>query len=407
MDWTSAAAIESSPPVCRRAGRHDWPAARNRELHERQICRPRRPATFSSEPGTHHPTDAASGSAPEDPARRDRRHRARATTSRRPARAWSTAASKRWMSGVSPCSFRNRTSAPAMSAISASKLTNARLAVGETRAPAARLPGRRADRGQQARHDAGKRVHCYFSYFGWSCTGRVLPPDTDVDHLDEHRETHREVDVALRDVLAEAVGHERHADEQQKRQRQDLDGRVRLDHALMGSAATSITSTASTTAAIMTRWSSAMPIAVMTESSENTMSSIITWPMTLANDAAGLAGPPSWPLRACRESRRSPWRAGTGRRRSGSGRGPRSTTVRAPRTAARSAAKSRKSTRAAPMRITIAAMRPTRRARFCCSFGSLADRIEMKMTLSTPRTISRNVRVTSAIRSSCMRVEVQ
>ena len=45
----------------------------------------------------------------------------------------------------------------------------------------------------------------------------------------------------------------------------------------------------------MTRWSSAMPIAVMTESSENTMSRIITWPMTLANDAAGLAGPCSRP----------------------------------------------------------------------------------------------------------------
>ena len=45
-----------------------------------------------------------------------------------------------------------------------------------------------------------------------------------------------------------------------------------------------MTSTASTTAAIITRWSSAMPIAVMTESSENTMSRIITWPMTLAND---------------------------------------------------------------------------------------------------------------------------
>ena len=45
---------------------------------------------------------------------------------------------------------------------------------------------------------------------------------------------------------------------------------------LIGSAATSMTSTASTTAAIITRWSSAMPMAVMTESSENTMSRIIT-----------------------------------------------------------------------------------------------------------------------------------
>ena len=34
-----------------------------------------------------------------------------------------------------------------------------------------------------------------------------------------------------------------------------------------------------------------MPMAVMTESSEKTMSSTITWPMTLANDAAALARP--------------------------------------------------------------------------------------------------------------------
>ena len=53
--------------------------------------------------------------------------------------------------------------------------------------------------------------------------------DPDVDHLDEHREAHREVNVALLDVPAEAVGDERHADQQQERQRQDLDGRVGLD----------------------------------------------------------------------------------------------------------------------------------------------------------------------------------
>ena len=64
-----------------------------------------------------------------------------------------------------------------------------------------------------------------------SCTGSRFRPDADVDHLDEHREAHREVDVALRDVLAEPVGHQRHADQQQERQRQDLDRRVRLDDA--------------------------------------------------------------------------------------------------------------------------------------------------------------------------------
>ena len=36
----------------------------------------------------------------------------------------------------------------------------------------------------------------------------------------------------------------------------------------------------------------------------------------------------------------------------------------------------------------------------CCAAGSLPTRIEMKMTLSTPRTISRNVSVTSARRPS-------
>ena len=35
--------------------------------------------------------------------------------------------------------------------------------------------------------------------------------------------------------------------------------------------------------------------------------------------------------------------------------------------------------------------------------GSLPTRIEIKMTLSTPRTTSRNVRVTSAIRPSAVR----
>ena len=35
-----------------------------------------------------------------------------------------------------------------------------------------------------------------------------------------------------------------------------------------------------------------------------------------------------------------------------------------------------------------------RRAFGCCACGSLPERIEMKMTLSTPRMISRNVSVT-------------
>ena len=50
------------------------------------------------------------------------------------------------------------------------------------------------------------------------------------------------------------------------------------------------------------------------------------------------------------------------------------------------------------MRMTIAASRPVRRAFGWTLWGSLLERIEMKMTLSTPRTISRNVSVTSARR---------
>ncbi len=52
------------------------------------------------------------------------------------------------------------------------------------------------------------------------------------------------------------------------------------------------------------------------------------------------------------------------------------------------------------MRMNIASPRPTCRAFFCWAAGSLPARIEMKITLSTPSTISRNVRVTSAIQAS-------
>ena len=40
-------------------------------------------------------------------------------------------------------------------------------------------------------------------------------------------------------------------------------------------------------------------------------------------------------------------------------------------------------------RMIIASVRPRLRARACCSFGSFEASTEMKMTLSTPRTISR------------------
>src|SRR5215213_4776415 len=47
-----------------------------------------------------------------------------------------------------------------------------------------------------------------------------------VEDLDKNREGHREVDVPLRNVLSQPLGHERHADQEQEAQRQDLHGRM-------------------------------------------------------------------------------------------------------------------------------------------------------------------------------------
>src|SRR3546814_9247515 len=56
-----------------------------------------------------------------------------------------------------------------------------------------------------------------------------LAADPQVDHFDEHRERHRRVDVALRDVLAEAVGDQHKADHDQEAQREYLHRGVALD----------------------------------------------------------------------------------------------------------------------------------------------------------------------------------
>ena len=48
------------------------------------------------------------------------------------------------------------------------------------------------------------------------------------------------------------------------------------------------------------------------------------------------------------------------------------------------------------MRVTIASARPPRRATFCCRGGRRATRMEMKMMLSMPRTISSSDSVTNA-----------
>src|SRR5262249_29980956 len=60
----------------------------------------------------------------------------------------------------------------------------------------------------------------------------LLPsPEAHVQHLDEERERHREVDVALRHVVPHPLRHQHHPDEQQEGQREDLDARVPLDEA--------------------------------------------------------------------------------------------------------------------------------------------------------------------------------
>ena len=77
-----------------------------------------------------------------------------------------------------------------------------------------------------------------------------------------------------------------HADQQQEAERQHLHRRMRVDEAADRAGRNIMIATATTTATIITATSSAMPTAVITESSENTMSSSMICPMTAANDGA-------------------------------------------------------------------------------------------------------------------------
>src|SRR5512134_202367 len=173
----------------------------------------------------------------------------------------------------------------------------------------------------------------------------------------------------------------------------------RCTKSLTGRAATIITPTAMTTAATITPTWRAIPTAVITESSENTMSSITIWPITAANVARprGLACPCSpsslsWISKVLFAIRNRP---PTMRMRSRPEIGWPST--------AKSGAVSRMihvSDSSRPMRISIASASATRRARPCSLSGSFPARIEMKMMLSMPSTISRTVRVASAIQVS-------
>src|SRR6266446_4128614 len=161
---------------------------------------------------------------------------------------------------------------------------------------------------------------------------------------------------------------------------------------LIGAAANIITPTASTTAAIITgRWR-AIPTAVMTESSEKTMSSRTIWPTTPANDARAPRAPwpaspssPAWISRVLLASRNRP-PAMRIRSRPENGCPSRLNHGAVSRMIHASAASN-------AIRVSMAPARPTRRARPCSCLGSLPARMEMKMMLSMPSTISSTVNV--------------
>ena len=146
---------------------------------------------------------------------------------------------------------------------------------------------------------------------------------------------------------------------------------------------------ATSTATIMIGTCGVMPTAVITESSENTMS--ITM---ICSDhrgeralAAGGRAPPRR-LRACRGSRRCSWRSGTGRRRAGS-----AACRRAPsRRSMNSGSVSRITQVMLEQQARCARSPPSRcrgaRAFGCSAAGSRPARMAMKMTLSIPSTTS-------------------
>src|SRR5215471_3203287 len=57
------------------------------------------------------------------------------------------------------------------------------------------------------------------------------PSHAEVERLDRDRESHREVYVALGNVMVEAVGDEHHPDDEEERERQHLYRRMRRDEA--------------------------------------------------------------------------------------------------------------------------------------------------------------------------------
>ena len=152
-------------------------------------------------------------------------------------------------------------------------------------------------------------------------------------------------------------------------------------------------------AVIITPTSSAMPTAVITESSEKTRSSIKICVMTLAKLATALPLPCSdapsslwWISCVLLPMRNAPPRI---RMRSR----PEISSLKTVKSGATRLI-THVSESSSTIRPNIASASPIVRAFFCWLSGSLPERIEMKTTLSMPSTISRIVSVRRATRAS-------
>src|SRR5512133_3927912 len=165
-------------------------------------------------------------------------------------------------------------------------------------------------------------------------------------------------------------------------------------------AKTIMTPIATTIAATMTGRSFDIPTAVMTESSEKTMSSSPIWTTTDQNalaltgfaSAACCTSSLSWISTVAFPTRKSP---------------PESRMRSRPETPwPRNEKSSRVSpithvmAKRSPSRVTRATTSPSLRAPGCCSFGRRPERMDRKTMLSTPRTISISASVASEIQAS-------
>src|SRR5512139_2570455 len=167
----------------------------------------------------------------------------------------------------------------------------------------------------------------------------------------------------------------------------------------MAFAANIMTATAAMMAMIITATSCARPTAVMTESSEKIMSMIAIWAIVAANPAkaAAVRSSPapsrlSWISTVLFQSRNKP---------------PPIRMMSRPEISVPGRANSGVVSRitqvmdsSSRMRVTMAKPSPSTRPLFRWCWGSLPTRMEMKMMLSMPRTISSAVSVTSAIHAS-------